>query len=47
MTIGFENGGRPPVWFLNFQNFNGQHVGGSKCVPILNFVAIPRTVDEM
>jgi len=24
----FENGSRPPSWFLNFQNFNGQHVGG-------------------
>jgi len=26
----FGNGGCPPSWFLNFQKFNGQYVGGSK-----------------
>ena len=44
----FEIGGRPPSWFLNFQNFNGQHVGGGvnmRTAP--NFVAIRRSVAEM
>jgi len=26
----FENRGRPPSWFLYLQNFNCQHIGGSK-----------------
>jgi len=26
----YGNGGRPPSWFLNFQKFNGQHVGQSQ-----------------